>query len=318
MQVFNEEAVKNAYHIGDAIQDIEALFKDMEGVRQAQRIVIPTGEGAKSMLYMPCIHLNRQLGIIKITSITPENPDHDRPTTQGTIIVTDLKTGEHVASIDGSYLTRLRTGALSGIATQYLSQENAQTIGMIGTGGMAFEQLIANLEVRPIQRILLYNQSKDKAEDLKARILKTYSDYEVEIVDDVETLVTQSDIINCQTSSAEPVFDADTVKPGTHINVIGSYRPDMKEIDNRILPKADKVIFDDVEGVKKEAGEIIEANEKGIFKFEDYDGDLKSLSLNGTLQRSNDESITVFKCVGAAYFDLAVALGAYERLTKKQ
>ena len=90
MQVFNEEAVKNAYHIGDAIQDIEALFKDMEGVRQAQRIVIPTGEGAKSMLYMPCIHLNRQLGIIKITSITPENPDHDRPTTQGTIIVTCL------------------------------------------------------------------------------------------------------------------------------------------------------------------------------------------------------------------------------------
>ncbi|MBA8758780.1 ornithine cyclodeaminase family protein [Staphylococcus schleiferi subsp. coagulans] len=318
MQVFNEEAVKNAYHIGDAIQDIEALFKDMEGVRQAQRIVIPTGEGAKSMLYMPCIHLNRQLGIIKITSITPENPDHNRPTTQGKIIVTDLKTGEHVASIDGSYLTRLRTGALSGIATQYLSRENAQTIGMIGTGGMAFEQLIANLEVRPIQRILLYNQTKDKAEDLKARILKTYSDYEVEIVDDVETLITQSDIINCQTASAEPVFDADTVKPGTHINGIGSYRPDMKEIDNRILPKADKVIFDDVEGVKKEAGEIIEANEKGIFKFEDYDGDLKSLSLNGTLQRSNDESITVFKCVGAAYFDLAVALGAYERLTKNQ
>ncbi len=318
MQVFNEEAVKNAYHIGDAIQDIEALFKDMEGVRQAQRIVISTGEGAKSMLYMPCIHLNKQLGIIKITSITPENPDHHRPTTQGTIIVTDLKTGEHVASIDGSYLTRLRTGALSGIATKYLSRENVQTIGMIGTGGMAFEQLIANLEVRPIQRILLYNQTKDKAEDLKARILKTYSDYEVEIVDDVETLVTQSDIINCQTSSAEPVFDADTVKPGTHINGIGSYRPDMKEIDNRILPKADKVIFDDIEGVKKEAGEIIEANEKGIFKFEDYDGDLKSLSLNGTLQRSNDESITVFKCVGAAYFDLAVALGAYERLTKNQ
>ncbi|MEJ7540489.1 ornithine cyclodeaminase family protein [Staphylococcus intermedius] len=317
MKVFNEEKVKNTYQMSDAINDIEQLFTDMDGISLAQRTVIPTGEGAKSMLYMPCVHTGRQLGIVKITSITPDNPQNGRPTTQGNIIVTDLETGEHVVSMDGSYLTRLRTGALSGIATKYLSRENATTLGMIGTGGMAYEQLLANIEVRDIERVILFNRTVDKAEDFKARVLAAFPNLSVEVVDDVKKLVEQADIINCQTQSSEPVFDADTVQPGTHINGIGSYRPDMKEIDNRILPKADKVYFDDFEGVKEEAGEIIEANEKGIFKFEDVDGDLKALSLNGQLQRTDDDSITVFKCVGAAYFDLAVALGAYERLIQQ-
>ncbi|MBJ8267080.1 ornithine cyclodeaminase family protein [Staphylococcus pseudintermedius] len=317
MKVFNEATVKNTYKMSDAIQDIEQLFTDMDGIHLAQRTVIPTGDGAKSMLYMPCVHTGRQLGIVKITSITPENPQNGRPTTQGTIIVTDLETGEHVASLDGSYLTRLRTGALSGIATKYLSRENATILGMIGTGGMAFEQLLANIEVRDIDRVILYNRTISKAENFKSRVLEAFPNLTVEVVDDAKQLVEQADIINCQTQSAEPVFDADTIQLGTHINGIGSYRPDMKEIDNRILPRADKVFFDDIEGVKEEAGEIIEANEKGIFKFEDVDGDLKALSLNGTLQRTNDESITVFKCVGAAHFDLAVALGAYERLIQQ-
>lgn len=300
--------------MSNAMHDIEQLFKNMDGISQAQRIVIPTGDGAKSMLYMPCVHTEWERGMIKITSITPDNPQHQRPTTQATIIITDLKTGEHVASIDGSYLTRLRTGALSGLATQYLSRENASTLGMIGTGGMAFEQLLANLEVRPIKNVLLYNRTTSKAESFKKRVADAFPDLSITVVEDVDTLTKQADIINCQTQSADPVFDAQNIQPGTHINGIGSYRPDMKELDNRILPKADKVFFDDIEGVKEEAGEFIEANEKGLFKFEDVDGDLKDLSLNGTIQRSHDDSITVFKCVGTAYFDLAVALGAYDRL----
>ncbi|QLK86261.1 ornithine cyclodeaminase family protein [Staphylococcus sp. 17KM0847] len=313
MNIFTEQQVTSAYTMTDAIQDIEKLFNNMDEVHHAPRTVIPTGKGAKSMLYMPCIHLGKQLGIIKITSITPDNPQYNRPTTQANIIVTDLQTGEHVASIDGSYLTRLRTGALSGIASKYLSRTNAQTLGMIGTGGMAYEQLLGNIEVRPIHTVLLYNRTLDKAKAFRKRILSVLPNLNVEVMTDVKALVKRSDIINCQTQSLTPVFESSDVKLGTHINGIGSYRPEMKELDYHLFPKASQIIFDDIHGVKEEAGEFIEAHKKGIFSFDDIDGDLQKVSLAGNVIRQEDD-ITIFKCVGAAHFDLAVALGAYEKL----
>lgn len=315
MQVFSETLVEDNYKISDAIRDIEKAFSHLGDINQAPRTVIPTGEGAKAMLYMPCVDLKQQLGTVKITSITPENPKSGKPTTQAQIAITNLENGEHEAIIDGSYLTRLRTGALSGIATKYMSNPDARILGMIGTGGMAFEQFLGNMEVRPIDKVLLYNRTIKKAESFKQRILKTFPDLEVIVTDDVSDLVKKSDIINCQTPSNEPVFNAEDVQPGTHINGIGSYQPSMKEIDYKIFPKADWVVVDDLEGVKEESGELIEANENGTFTFEEIDDELKTLSINNQ-KRENEDAITVFKCVGAAYFDLAVAVGAYQKLNK--
>lgn len=315
MQVFSETLVEDNYKMSDAIRDIEKAFSHLEDINQAPRTVIPTGEGAKAMLYMPCVDLKQQLGTVKITSITPENPKSGKPTTQAQIVITNLENGEHEAIIDGSYLTRLRTGALSGIATKYMSNPDARILGMIGTGGMAFEQFLGNMEVRPIDKVLLYNRTTEKAESFKQRILKKYPDLEVIVTGDVSDLVKKSDIINCQTPSDEPVFNAEDVQPGTHINGIGSYQPSMKEIDYKIFPKADWVVVDDLDGVKEESGELIEANENGTFTFEEIDDELKTLSINNQKRKSED-AITVFKCVGAAYFDLAVAIGAYQKLNK--
>ncbi|APR61323.1 ornithine cyclodeaminase [Staphylococcus condimenti] len=315
MQVFSETLVEDNYKMSDAIRDIEKAFSHLEDINQAPRTVIPTGEGAKAMLYMPCVDLKQQLGTVKITSITPENPKSGKPTTQAQIVITNLENGEHEAIIDGSYLTRLHTGALSGIATKYMSNPDARILGMIGTGGMAFEQFLGNMEVRPIDKVLLYNRTTEKAESFKQRILKKYPDLEVIVTGDVSDLVKKSDIINCQTPSNEPVFNAEDVQPGTHINGIGSYQPSMKEIDYKIFPKADWVVVDDLDGVKEESGELIEANENGTFTFEEIDDELKTLSINNQKRKSED-AITVFKCVGAAYFDLAVAIGAYQKLNK--
>lgn len=313
MKVYDEQTVKEVYHMHHAINDIEAILNNLDDVSQVSRQVIPTGEGAQPMLYMPAIHYSKQMGMIKITSITPSNPQHHRPTTQANLIMTNIETGEHVASIDGSYLTRLRTGALSGIATKYLSRKDATTLGLIGTGGMAYEQLLGNLEVRAIKHVILYNRTTEKAQQFQKFLNEHHPDLEVSVVPDVTELVKQSDIINCQTQSATPVFDAKDVQKGTHINGIGSYRPDMQEIDYHLLPQAQTVIFDDLEGVKEEAGEFINADKEGIFKFEEVNGTLQSLVEAKDVERSN-EDITVFKSVGASYYDLAVAIGAYDRL----
>lgn len=314
MQVFSEAEVKAHYHMKDAINAIEQSFNNLDQIKTAPRTVIPTGEGAKSMLYMPCVDLAKQLGTIKITSITPENPKQHLPTTQAQIVLTNLENGETNAVLDGSYLTRLRTGALSGIATKYMSREDATTLGMIGTGGMAYEQFLGNLEVRPIDTVLLYNRTTKKAQDFKTRILNDYPDLHVHVLEDVSTLVKQADILNCQTPSTHPVFQAKDIQPGTHINGIGSYQPDMKELDPNIFTLAESVIVDDFEGAKEESGELIEANQKKTFTFEDINDELKTLSQQGNLYRKRNDAITVFKCVGAAYFDLAVAIGAYEKL----
>ncbi|PNZ43272.1 ornithine cyclodeaminase family protein [Staphylococcus simulans] len=316
MQVYSESEVKERYHMKDAITAIEESFNKLNQIKTAPRTVIPTGDGAKSMLYMPCVDLAKQLGTIKITSITPENPKQQLPTTQAQIVITNLKNGETKAMLDGSYLTRLRTGALSGIATKYMSREDATTLGMIGTGGMAYEQFLGNIEVRPINTVLLYNRTTEKAQDFKTRILKDYPDLNVQVLEDVSKLVKQADIINCQTPSTQPVFNAEDVQPGTHINGIGSYQPDMKELDANIFTQAESVVVDDLEGAKEESGELIEANENKTFTFEEINDELKTLSQQGTLYRKNNDAITVFKCVGAAYFDLAVAIGAYEKLNQ--
>lgn len=316
MQVYSESEVKERYHMKDAITAIEESFNKLNQIKTAPRTVIPTGDGAKSMLYMPCVDLAKQLGTIKITSITPENAKQQLPTTQAQIVITNLKNGETKAMLDGSYLTRLRTGALSGIATKYMSREDATTLGMIGTGGMAYEQFLGNIEVRPINTVLLYNRTTEKAQDFKTRILKDYPDLNVQVLEDVSKLVKQADIINCQTPSTQPVFNAEDVQPGTHINGIGSYQPDMKELDANIFTQAESVVVDDLEGAKEESGELIEANENKTFTFEEINDELKTLSQQGTLYRKNNDAITVFKCVGAAYFDLAVAIGAYEKLNQ--
>lgn len=316
MQVYSESEVKERYHMKDAITAIEESFNKLNQIKTAPRTVIPTGDGAKSMLYMPCVDLAKQLGTIKITSITPENPKQQLPTTQAQIVITNLKNGETKAMLDGSYLTRLRTGALSGIATKYMSREDATTLGMIGTGGMAYEQFLGNIEVRPIDTVLLYNRTTEKAQDFKTRILKDYPDLNVQVLEDVSKLVKQADIINCQTPSTQPVFNAEDVQPGTHINGIGSYQPDMKELDANIFTQAESVVVDDLEGAKEESGELVEANENKTFTFEEINDELKTLSQQGTLYRKNNDAITVFKCVGAAYFDLAVAIGAYEKLNQ--
>ena len=187
---------------------------------------------------------------------------------------------------------------------------------MIGTGGMAYEQFLGNIEVRPIDTVLLYNRTTEKAQDFKTRILKDYPDLNVQVLEDVSKLVKQADIINCQTPSTQPVFNAEDVQPGTHINGIGSYQPDMKELDANIFTQAESVVVDDLEGAKEESGELIEANENKTFTFEEINDELKTLSQQGTLYRKNNDAITVFKCVGAAYFDLAVAIGAYEKLNQ--
>jgi len=248
-------------------------------------------------------------------TIFPENPAAGKPTTQGVILVTDAKDGEHLAMMNASYLTRLRTGALSGIATDHLARKDATVLTVIGTGAMAFEQVLGVLKVRPISKMLLVNPTTAKAERFKEMLL-TFGigeNIHIEVTENVSEAVKQADIICCSTRSNTPVFDGNDVKPGTHVNGVGSYLPHMREMDFTFIQRCSKIVIDDEAGVKEEAGELIHANEQPGWSFDDLHGELMDVVSGKVIGRSDNNEITFFKSVGAAYFDLAVAQGVYRK-----
>ncbi|MCD2138074.1 ornithine cyclodeaminase family protein [Salinicoccus halitifaciens] len=307
MHFLTDGEIQETYRIHHAIEDVKMILDDYRNGRlvEANRIVLPASDHS-SMLYMPCISTEQKVSIIKTVSIFPENAD--LPTTQGNILVTDLNDGKHIASLEASYLTRLRTGAMTAIATDKLARKDAGVLGVIGTGRMAFEQVLGVLEVRKIRKMVLFNRTRSKAETFKQDLQDFGIEIPVEIADDVNRLVEESDIVNCATQSKTPVFDGDALKDGTHLNGVGSFTPEMIEMDMETVRKAGQIYLDDMDGAKEEAGEIIKAVEEGIISWDDIDGSLADI-FDAEFLRQSGEEITLYKCVGAGYFDLAVANG---------
>ncbi|MGG0656284.1 ornithine cyclodeaminase family protein [Rummeliibacillus pycnus] len=315
MLVLDEKTIISNYDMKDAIEAVRTTLKALKAgnIQSPHRTVINIPKIQGSELYMPCANLEKSMATIKVVSIFPHNPIEGKATTQGIMLLTDTTDGTHLAVMNASYLTRLRTGALSGLATYYLAREDAKTLAVIGTGGMAFEQVLGVLAVREITKIYLYNRTIEKAAIFKDKLKKFGITIEIEITENVDAATIHADIINCATRSATPVFNADYLKEGVHINGVGSYLPEMREIAKEAILQASQIIVDDLDGVKVEAGEFIEAERKGIWSFNQVKGEIADLIVGEITGRNNKQELTIFKSVGAAYYDLAVAIGVYEK-----
>lgn len=316
MLIINEQQIQQQYSMEDAIQDVKAMLqkKEQGKINNPHRTVLDFPERQASALYMPSADMGNKISGVKIVTIFPENPAQGKPTTQGVILLSDGDNGEHVAMMTASYLTRLRTGALSSIATDLLAREESSVLTVIGTGAMAFEQVLGVLAVRKIEKIILVNRTPEKAERFGESLAAFGIRIPYIVETDVSSAVGQADIICCATRSNEPVFDGSDLKPGTHINGVGSYLPSMREMDDTTIQRADKIVADDIAGVKAEAGELIHSSENGEWSFDQLHAELGQLVVGDLAGRSSESEITFFKSVGAAYFDLAVAKGVYSKV----
>lgn len=318
MIILNEQEIQNIYSMKHALSDVEEMLyqKNKGNIINPVRTVIEYPEEDGSVLYMPSTDLSEEIMSIKTVTIFPNNPSKGKSTTQGVVLLSDAKNGDHVALFNASYLTRLRTGAISGLATDRLALKNASTLTVIGTGGMAFEQVLGVLAVRDIKEILLINPTKEKAYNFKEKLrgIGVKETVEIKVLDDVSEAVSRAQIINCSTRSSEPVFDGNDIQSGTHVNGVGSYLPHMREVDFTFLQRASKIVVDDFEGATEEAGELIYANKQPNWSYENnLHGELIELVVNDISHRENTTEITFFKSVGAAYYDLAVANGVYKK-----
>lgn len=315
--VISEKEIRTLYSMKDAIRDLERALKHyIEGeILNPHRTVLEFPEKNASALYMPSSMEPIGKTAVKVVTIFPNNPSIGKKTTQGVIILSDTNNGEHLACLNASYLTRLRTGAVSGIATKYLARATSSVVAVIGCGGMAVEQLQAVLEVRDIKKILLYNRTTEKAHIFADNIPALNPEYngEIHIIENSDEAVSQADIVICSTRSETPVFSGKALKPGTHINGVGSYLPHMQEVDVETLHKCSKIVADTIEGVKDEAGDFIIPANTGEWSFTQLNGEIGELVTGRISGRESDEEITFFKSVGTAYFDLAVAAATYEK-----
>ncbi len=314
MLIISEKEMQENYFAKDAIKDVRNGLTDKNNglIKNPPRIVMDIPEYEASSLNMPSIDLSNNMSAMKVVTIFPLNPKIDKPTTQGILLLTDATTGEHKCVMNASYLTRLRTGALSAIATDKLARTDSKVLGAVGTGGMAFEQVISVLEVRDIEQTVLFNRTEEKAHDFKQKLIDYGVETDIIVVDDVKKVMRTSDIICCSTRSNDPVFDGNDLRPGTHINGVGSFLPTMREVDLTTIQKASKIVLDDFPSVKEEAGELIYAEQEKVWSFSDAYGELRDIHEKEDV-RENDEEITFFKCVGTAYFDLVAAIGVYKK-----
>lgn len=324
MQILKREEVEQQLTMPMAIEAIENILKvqseNPSWVKAPERLVIPTFSNSEehqsgSQLTMPAVVYDgeQEYAVVKLVSICPDNPQRDLPTTVATIAVSNNATGETLAFMDGIYITQVRTAALSGVATKHMADPESRCVAVVGTGGMAYEQLNAVLTVCPnITEVKLWNRTSESADNFKKGFQHDYPQWQVSLTvcDTMQEAIKDADVINLATRAKEGLFEADQVKPSVHINAVGAYQPDMKEVSDSIIESCAYVVIDDLEGGKHEAGDLIQAdaNSNCDWQWQELSGQLMDL-VSGELKVDNkDNGITLFKSVGAASFDAAVAL----------
>ena len=305
LRILSGDDVRRALPMEQAIAAMGDAFTQISSgaARVPTRMNMNMKSKKGEMLLMP-VHLPglKSTGT-KIVNVYHENPSRNLPLIHGLVLVFDDQTGEPRALLDGEVLTALRTGAASGLATGFLAAENAETAALFGAGIQAGYQLEALRQVRPIRRVLVFDPGVAKARAF-ARDWKQRAGLQVEINPKPEALL-KAEIVCTATTSRDPVFEPRFLGPGTHINAIGAYRPDLCEIPPETVSRA-RVVVDQRSACWAEAGDLIQPLEAGIICKNHVLAELGEL-VAGKKVRQNVKQVTLFKSVGNAAQDLAAA-----------
>ena len=247
---------------------------------------------------------------LKTVVVKTDNAAKNLPTVQASYLLIDNATGATVAIMDGTELTRRRTAAAGALAADYLARPDAATLVLVGAGALGAHFARAHAAVRPIKNVFIYNRSPDKAKNLAAEL--RHDSFKAVAVTDLEKAVRQADIISCITTSTTPIVKGAWLRPGTHVDLAGAFKPTMRETDGDVVAGA-RVFVDTREGALSEAGDLLQARDEGKFDFDSIQGDLFDLCRGVVQGRRNPDEITLFKSSGTALEDLAAAIMVYLR-----
>ncbi|MCD8900660.1 ornithine cyclodeaminase family protein [Staphylococcus gallinarum] len=305
-----QEKLLNMEEVVDAVA--QSLRAYSEGKTDTPlRYVLPFNEDNR-YLVMPALSDELKIVGLKTVTVAPNNSKQGKNTIVGSVILSDYENGETLAVLEGSYLTKIRTGAISGVATQYLARNDASTLCVIGTGDQAQGLIEAVLAVRDIKRIQCFNRTYDKAVKFAEMVQQQHKELEVEVYERVEHAIAGADVIVTATNAQTPVFDQ-MLEPGVHVNAVGSFKPDMQELPSQLIANADKVVVEAESAALEETGDLLTPISEGEFTANDLHGELGHIVAKRLEGRVSDDEITVFKSVGVAIVDIVVANYFYRK-----
>lgn len=270
-------------------------------------------EGSENTLILMPSWTNDFLGIKQVV-VAPDNPGKNLPTIHAQYTLLNAVTGEVLAMMNAAYLTSVRTACTSALAAGYLATQNAETLLVVGTGKVAYHLVQAHAKTRKYKRIIIWGRNVEKARIMADKLLSR--GYKTEISVSLEAAVMLADVISCATMSAEPLIKGEWLKPGQHLDLVGAYKPQMREVDDQAIIRS-CLFVDSRLGALHESGELSIPLKNKLIKPESVLADIVELCSRKHPGRQSDQEITLFKSMGMAIEDLATAILAYSRVKGK-
>jgi alanine dehydrogenase len=315
MRILSRADVQRALTMKDAIAIVRDAFAQLSSGQATVplRVPVPIGKHDGVTLFMPAhLHASDALAV-KIVSVHNQNPAKGLPLIHALVVVIDAATGKPLAAMEGGYLTALRTGAVSGVATDLLARRDARVAAIFGAGVQGRTQLRAIATVRKLERVFVFDSAREQTGKFIAEMRgREGAPDDVRAAASPAEAVREADLICTATTSTRPVFSGSDLKAGAHVNAIGAYTPQMQEIDETTLQRASKIVIDHHAGALAEAGDLIIALKNGALKESDIYAEIGEIAAGKKPGRERDEEITYFKSVGNAVQDASVARAIYD------
>lgn len=305
MRVLSGEEILDLLPMRQLIEQLRSAFLDPCVCPDRQIAVLPGGSGDRLLLYMPAFD-PAGVAVVKLATVLPENPARGLPAIQAAILVFS-PSGTPIAVLDGAAVTRMRTGAASALASSYLSRTDSNRLLVIGTGALAPCMAWAHCMVRPIRQVMVSGRNQRRASATADAIAALVgAQVHVEVADSLDRAAAEADVISCATSSVEPILRGVWIRPGTFIDLVGSFSPVRREADDEVVRRS-RLFVDTFEGALSEAGDLLDPIGRGVITREQIEGELADLVSGRVIGRGGADEITLFKSVGSAIEDLAAA-----------
>ena len=311
MIVLNAEDVRQALPMDQTIRAVKRAYAALSDGRAEipQRLPLKVSPHEGTCLFMPAFVQDEkgEALAVKAVSVFPHNAQLGLAILQGVVLVLEPSTARPLALLEGATLTAMRTGGASGAATDLLARKESSTAAIFGAGVQARTQLEAVCTVRPIETVWIYDLSREKVEALIAEMAgKGPVPNDLRAAKSPQQAVAEADIICAATTSTTPVFEDSDLKPGVHINGVGSYTRAMQEVPAETIQRS-LIVVDSRETVLEEAGDLVQPIEQGLITLDHIHAELGEIVLNRKTGRASPDQITYFKSVGNAVQDAVSA-----------
>ena len=313
MLILSEEQVRERLSIDEVVSSLEKMFGREYG--KTANIPLRTtmqAFGGSTCLIMPCSDSALPAAGLKVVTVRNGGTSNgDR--VQADCFLLEPESLKVCAMLSANYLTEVRTAAVSAIATRALARPDSRTLGVFGTGRQALAHLLLFSRSQQFERLLVCGSQASRSEKF-AKLLADHHGLHVEPVA-AAVCAQESDVICTCTTSNVPVFDGKLIREGTHLNLVGAFQPDTREVDDVVVERS-RIVVDSYEGALSEAGDLLIPLSRGIITNDSIIADLHEIVSHKAVGRRDPADITLFKSVGFALEDLVVASLLYERELK--